>query len=375
MSHEVPAELGTPLTTLGSSSITPGESPFFMGMKERRRSSDTKAPLGDLLKLKLNSSVMKMIGKTGDTDILFSDEIVKVNKRLKTQKRILLITDLAVYNLTPGNFKLKRRIALQDLGSVNLSCLSDNFFALRVPTEYDYLMVSTRKIEIVLTLVEAYKKHLHSDLPVNFSNAFEYRIDEKTIREIRFIEVDGGVSTQIYTKNSISFLFSLQFHFTIVMSIIRIVALRFDQKLHYFSVGLLLIAIYWVEAFPKRLPMQFILQSISSIISIFNNLLLCFFQLYMLSSLGDLEGDIIDPRELCKQLNPTLMIETLLQCITVIILFVGKRTFPLNQQTIRKPSVLRSEIHSSYHLLLCSAITFFWGFACLVLDLVCYCSK
>ncbi|KAK2954078.1 putative myosin heavy chain IB [Blattamonas nauphoetae] len=176
------------------------DSTLFMGQKERRRSSDTKSQLGDYLNLQTNSAILKLIAKTGDSKVLFSDEVVKVNKRLKMQNRVLLITDTAIYNLNVGNFKVKRRIALQNLGSVSLSQLTDNFFAMCIPSEYDYLMVSNKKIEIVQVLMDAFKTLTGNALIVNFSNSFEYRIDEKSVREIRFTNVDGGVSTQVFAK-------------------------------------------------------------------------------------------------------------------------------------------------------------------------------
>jgi len=50
------------------------------------------------------------------------------------QKRVLMMTDLAIYNLDPSNFKCKRRISLRDLGAICLSQLNDNFFSIRVPS-------------------------------------------------------------------------------------------------------------------------------------------------------------------------------------------------------------------------------------------------
>ncbi|KAH7823840.1 putative myosin heavy chain [Monocercomonoides exilis] len=176
------------------------EKQLFMGKKERRRSSSAKGLFGDGLKLESNEEVMKVLTAAGDRKVLFSDEVMKVNKRLKTQKRVLAVTDQAVCSITPSSLIVKRRIPFQELGAINLSCLTDNFFALRVPSEYDYLMVSARKTEIVVVVTEAYKKAIGRPLPVNFANTFEYRIDEKKTREIRFVEVEGGVSTQIFTK-------------------------------------------------------------------------------------------------------------------------------------------------------------------------------
>jgi len=60
----------------------------------------------------------------------------------------------------------------QDLGSISLSKLPDNFFAIHVPSEYDYLLVSNKKTEIVTKLVENYEAVVGKPLPVNFGNRF-----------------------------------------------------------------------------------------------------------------------------------------------------------------------------------------------------------
>eukprot|EP01136_Pigoraptor_vietnamica_P006857 Opistho-1_new@40305 len=172
----------------------------FMEHKERRRSSAVKMFLGDHLGLASNPNIIKLLAKNDDKRILFSDVITKINKRNKMQERVLLLTDAAMYNLEPSSYKCKRRIPLREIGSVSLSKLPDNFFALHVPTEYDYLLVSSKKTEIVTRILEGYEAANGKKLSVTFANSFDYRIDQDTVREIHFSRVDGGVSTQIYTK-------------------------------------------------------------------------------------------------------------------------------------------------------------------------------
>ena len=128
------------------------------------------------------------------------DVIIKVNRRNKMQERIFLLTETAIYNVDPGNYKCKRRIQLKELGSVSLSKLPDNFFALHIPHEHDYLLVSSKKTEVVSRLIEAYENLTGEPLSINFSNSFEYRISDNTMREIHFSRVEGGVSTQIYVR-------------------------------------------------------------------------------------------------------------------------------------------------------------------------------
>ncbi|KAG9396903.1 Myosin tail [Carpediemonas membranifera] len=173
----------------------------FEGKKARRKSSALKIFLGDYLGMSTNPQILRLITKHGDSQILFADHVIKVNRRHKMQKRVLLITDQAMYNLDP-HLKCKRRIPLQIIGRISLSTMTDNFFAINIPTEYDYLMISSKKVEIVTHLKNAYKENQNVELEVMFSDAFTYRIDASTTREIRFSRVKGGVTTQVFTQKS-----------------------------------------------------------------------------------------------------------------------------------------------------------------------------
>ena len=86
------------------------------------------------------------------------------------KRRILLITDFAIYVVDPEKDALKRRIALAAVDKLCLSELSDNFFSIIIPTEYDMLMASTRKTEIVTVLAEAIKNTSDYELEVVFAN-------------------------------------------------------------------------------------------------------------------------------------------------------------------------------------------------------------
>ncbi|EGC39253.1 hypothetical protein DICPUDRAFT_86183 [Dictyostelium purpureum] len=150
-------EIGAP--TYGVDLIvqtTKQEDSKFMGKKRRRNSSVSKVFLGDFLRLSNNVSILKMISKFGDNQILFSDVLIKVNKRNKMQERIIIITDKSIYNVNPKDYKLKRRISLENVTSLSMSTQEDNFIILHVNSEYDYVLVGSRKIEIATVLVESY---------------------------------------------------------------------------------------------------------------------------------------------------------------------------------------------------------------------------
>jgi hypothetical protein len=101
---------------------------------------------------------------------LFADKVLKFTQSGKMKRRILVITDFALYLVDPDADILKRRIALAAVDKLCISNLSDNFFAIIVPTEYDCLMASTRKKGIVDVIVKAIKSTSEYEPEVASSN-------------------------------------------------------------------------------------------------------------------------------------------------------------------------------------------------------------
>ena len=105
----------------------------------------------------------------GDLQIIFADTVIKVNKRTKMQERILLITENYICNVDKNtNYKIKRKIHIRDVGSLVVSTHADNFFLIKVPSEYDYFFVSAKKTEIILRLLTAYQRITGTPLEVEF---------------------------------------------------------------------------------------------------------------------------------------------------------------------------------------------------------------
>jgi hypothetical protein len=176
------------------------EDPRFMGKKARRRSSAYKRFLGDYLGLENNSCFLKMMAAKGDAKVLFSDVVVKINKRYKMQERVLVITDHALYSLTTRNYKRQRRIAFDRLTSIHMSTFADNYITLHCADDRDYLLICNRKTEMVMSLIQAVFLIQQKTLPVLFSNACDWVIEPGDVRELRFIQEDSGVLMQILNR-------------------------------------------------------------------------------------------------------------------------------------------------------------------------------
>lgn len=172
----------------------------FLGVKVRRRASLIRDYNGDYLDVPSRPQLLKILEKQGDKKVFFADKVLKFTGSGKLKRRILLITDFAIYIVDPDTDALKRRIALAAVEKICLSELSDNFFAIIIPTEYDILMASTRKTEIVTVLVDATKSTSDYELEVFFANRFEYHAAADQAKEVQFEEVEGGVKTKIVRK-------------------------------------------------------------------------------------------------------------------------------------------------------------------------------
>lgn len=181
------------------SNVTEDQEPF-MGVKVRRKASRRHEYKGDYMDIPSRPYLMKILQKQGDKQVFFADKVLKFTSTGKLKRRILMVTDFAVYLVDPDTGTLKRRIALAAVDKICLSELSDNFFAIIVPTEYDLLMASTRKTEIVTVLVDATKNASEYELEVDFSNRFEYSASADLVKEVQFEEAEGSVRTRIVKK-------------------------------------------------------------------------------------------------------------------------------------------------------------------------------
>nr|AGV54706.1 myosin ID heavy chain-like protein [Phaseolus vulgaris] len=148
----------------------------------------------DYMDIFSHPNLMRLLNKQGDQIVLFADKVLKFTGSGKMKYRFLMITDFAIYIIDPETDSLKRRIALAAVEKICVSELTDNFLAVIIPTEYDLLIASARKNEIITAFVEAYEPEVVS------SNRFEYNAASDLVKEIEFEEVEGGVKTRILRK-------------------------------------------------------------------------------------------------------------------------------------------------------------------------------
>jgi len=132
-------------------------------------------------KEKYLAGMTNLLAKFGDTEVLFSDYVNKVNRKGKSQKRAITVTDKNVYKQDPNNYKVKKgEIPLSQITSISLSPNKDTFVFLHTQTPYRDMVVDLgftgieKYSEFVTVIMDQIKKLKDTVPPVNFTNNVKY---------------------------------------------------------------------------------------------------------------------------------------------------------------------------------------------------------
>ena len=159
--------------------------------------------------LRSSPEVVKLLAKHGEPPVvLFSEEVLKINRRGEAVPRIMLVAANAVYLLDASTRRARRRMATRALSCVRMSEFADNFLALVCPAEYDVLLVCSRKIEAVMAMRDAKRamsgaaisgdKAAAFDLPVEIGESFVYAAGADATKRVTFVRLENGeVNTTI----------------------------------------------------------------------------------------------------------------------------------------------------------------------------------
>eukprot|EP00297_Palpitomonas_bilix_P003246 CAMPEP_0113894872 /NCGR_PEP_ID=MMETSP0780_2-20120614/17003_1 /TAXON_ID=652834 /ORGANISM="Palpitomonas bilix" /LENGTH=563 /DNA_ID=CAMNT_0000885549 /DNA_START=74 /DNA_END=1766 /DNA_ORIENTATION=+ /assembly_acc=CAM_ASM_000599 len=133
----------------------------------------------DKLGLASNAKVLKVLSSysAGNEIVHLSDKIEKINRKMKVQQRVIMITSRAIYNLDPKNVgACKRRIGLEMVRMITASSKTGQF-VIHVPSEYDYFFNSSVKDEVVDVVRKNYRNVTGRELKVEV-------IDNPSLKEV-----------------------------------------------------------------------------------------------------------------------------------------------------------------------------------------------
>lgn len=134
-----------------------GEPDFckLLADQHKRDGLPSTARFAGLLVIRLTSKASLSFFSGGPPEELkFSDTVIKINKVDRQQKRLLVITNKAIYNFLPRTYrKFQRRILLADLRGMIMSRSSDEL-VFQISNNYDYRFgVHPRCVERALVCV------------------------------------------------------------------------------------------------------------------------------------------------------------------------------------------------------------------------------
>ena len=183
------------------------------------------ASVADHANLRAEPEVERLMAKHGEPPVvLFSEEVLKINRRGEAVPRVMLVAAKATYLLDPASLRVRRKFLIKSLGALRMSELPDNFLAICNPDEYDVLLVCARKIEAVIAMCDAFRAAREEErgrrmrdagggsaaeapgddassdarLPVELASAFTYRAGANVTKRVVFSRTEeGDVDTAI----------------------------------------------------------------------------------------------------------------------------------------------------------------------------------
>ncbi|XP_048850057.1 unconventional myosin-Ie-like isoform X1 [Brienomyrus brachyistius] len=193
-------------------------SDILLNKKERRRNSINRNFAGDYIGTDCQPEIRQFVGRSERVD--FADVVVKYDRRFRSVKRDLILTQKFLYLIGREKLKqgpekgqirevLKRRIQVEKVQSIALSTLQDDFFILH-EDEYDSVLQCIFKTEFLGLLCKRYEERTHRKLPLMFHNQLEFKVKKSGwgpfagvgIRQIQF-KVGQGDQAVLKTSSKL----------------------------------------------------------------------------------------------------------------------------------------------------------------------------
>ena len=169
--------------------------------KRRRNSSPQKAEeetnvlfLGDSKK-----KISQILSNDDDTNICFSDRLLRFTPNMKLVQYQLVITEKKIYLLKDKSGKLKDSLSLNLIKAICLSHQSDNFMLIKVKTQDDIILVSRRKTKITEILMRQ-SMNENSAVPLSTMDRFTFTMNSMKYIMVFTREKDYSVRTSRYAE-------------------------------------------------------------------------------------------------------------------------------------------------------------------------------
>jgi len=149
------------------------------------------------------TALVGLFGKYGDQELLFSDFAGKINSKLKTDNRAVVVTDKSIYKLHPEKYSYKPfEVPISEIKEIVLSPTEDTFVFILAKEPYRDMVLDLgwsgveRYSEFVVILFKQFHKLTGADLPVRFAQSVDFNNARTPKKPV------GHVTTCTFAKNS-----------------------------------------------------------------------------------------------------------------------------------------------------------------------------
>jgi myosin-1 len=169
---------------------------LLKGKKDRRNESNNPQFVGDYMSFDKNYGLQEALGPHKDERVVFADQIIKINRRMKPERRDLIVSVEALTlvmrtkKLNKEWYKVVKRVPLTHIQTCSLSALKDNFVVIHCQNATDLLIECTHKTEMLAVMLEYYQKLTNRQFALEFNNNLQYVVSGDT-RQLNF-QSDGS---------------------------------------------------------------------------------------------------------------------------------------------------------------------------------------
>jgi len=192
---------------------------LFRGNKERRHESMDGKWVGDYIQYEDNYQMQDAMQDHMDEMCCFADDIYRLNKNGKLEKRSLLLTEKAFYLVMRTvkkkvlSYSVTRRVGLDIISDITISTMQDGYMTIHVSGQHDAVIDCTHKTELIMLMREGFKNLTGRDLPVMFNDTMSYtaKPGDTKMKQIQIVRDETAIplyQQQEATKNKIKSFFS-----------------------------------------------------------------------------------------------------------------------------------------------------------------------
>jgi myosin-1 len=155
---------------------------LLKGKKDRRQESNNPQFVGDYMSFDKNYGLQEALGPHKDERVVFADQIIKINRRMKPERRDLIVSVEALTvvmrtkKLNKEWYKVVKRVPLTHVQTCSLSALKDNFVVIHCQNATDLLIECSHKTEMLAVMLEYYQKLTGRQFNLEFNNNLQYLV-------------------------------------------------------------------------------------------------------------------------------------------------------------------------------------------------------